>query len=52
MKTIVNEIDYSFVANIDNPERYLYLYPKDYEKIAGCSLKDAYSKKKTNLIHN
>ncbi len=50
MKTTVNEIDYSLVANIDNPERYLYLYPKDYEKITGCSIKDAYSNKKTNLI--
>ena len=50
MKTIVNEIDYNLVANIDNYERYLYLYPKDYEKITGCSINDAYSNKKTNLI--
>ena len=50
MKTIVNEIDYNLVENIDNHERYLYLNPKDYEKITGCSIKDAYSNKKTNLI--
>lgn len=50
MKTIVNEIGYSLIANIDNHERLLFAYPKDYEKITGCSIKDAYMNKKTNLI--
>ena len=50
MNTTVNEIDYNLVTNIDNPERFLYLYHKDYEKITGCSIKDAYLKKKTNII--
>lgn len=50
MKTTVSEIPYNLVANIDNHERFLYLYPKDYEKITGCSIKDAYLRNKTDLI--
>ena len=50
MKTKVIEIDYSLVANIDNHDRFLFAYSKDYEKITGCSIKEAYSKNKTNLI--
>ena len=50
MKTEVNEIEYNLVSNIDNHERFLFVYPRDYEKITGCSMKKAFTKNKTNLI--
>ena len=50
METTVNEIDYNLVANIDNHERFLYLYHKDFKKITGFSIKDAYLQNKTELI--
>lgn len=52
METIlkVQEIDYDLVANIDNHERFVYMYSKDYKKVFGCSIKDSYIKKKTKQI--
>ena len=50
MKTIVNEIDFNVVSNIDNHERFLFVYSKDFEKITRCSMKEAFTKNKTNLI--
>lgn len=50
METKVQEIDYSLVANISDYEKYVYMYNKKYEKITGCSIKNAYSQKKTKII--
>lgn len=33
MKTTVNEVDYNLVTNIDNPERFLYLYTKIMKRL-------------------
>ena len=50
MKTKVSEIDYNLVENIDNHERFLFMHSHGYENITKCSMKEAYSKKKTALI--
>ena len=50
METKVHEIDYSLVANINEYEKYVYMYNKKYDKITGCSIKNAYSHNETKMI--
>ena len=50
MNVIVNQIQLNEVATIDNYERFLFTCPNNYAKITEISMREAYKKKRTDII--
>ena len=46
----VFEIEYDEIATIENHERFLFTYQRNFESIFGSSLKDAYKKKQIKIV--
>ena len=50
MEIVVNKVDYNSIENIDEPERFIFMYSHHFEDVADCPMADAYSNNKTDLI--
>lgn len=50
MEIKVNKVDYKSIENIDDPERFIFMYSRHFEDVADCPMTDVYSNNKTDLI--